>query len=100
MEERKQMERPDISMNVISIGMSLFHEIYSRYLYDMIAEVERASRPDRVVASPYDGIRNGRTVMMKMPKPKPVVRCTKLAPTVSRNIAVRFSTMIGKDTIK
>ena len=27
-------------------------------------------------------------VMMKMPKPKPVVRCTKLAPMLSRKMAI------------
>ena len=46
----------------------------------MSVEVVSASRPDRVVASPYEGIRKGSMVMMKIPNPKPVVRCTKLAP--------------------
>ena len=32
------------------------------------------------------GIRNGSIVMMKMPKPKPVVRWMKLAPMLSRNM--------------
>ena len=27
-------------------------------------------------------------VMMKMPKPKPVVRCTKLAPMLSKKISI------------
>jgi hypothetical protein len=44
--------------------------------------------PDRVVASPYVGMRYGSIVMMKIPKPKPVVRCTKLAPMLSRNMAI------------
>ena len=30
----------------------------------------------------------GGIVMMKMPKPKPVVRCTKLAPMLNRNMAI------------
>ena len=38
------------------------------------ADVVIANNPDNVVASPYDGISSGSTVMMKMPKPKPVVR--------------------------
>jgi hypothetical protein len=33
-------------------------------------------------------MKNGSIVMMKMPKPKPVVRCTKLAPMLNRNIAI------------
>jgi hypothetical protein len=45
-----------------------------------------ASSPESVVASPYVGMRNGSIVIMKMPKPKPVVRCMKLAPMLSRKI--------------
>ena len=47
-----------------------------------------ANNPDNVVASPYVGRKNGSIVMMKMPKPKPVVRCTKLAPMLNRNMAI------------
>ena len=47
-----------------------------------------ARSPERVVASPYVGRKNGSIVMMKMPKPKPVVRCTKLAPMLNRNMAM------------
>jgi hypothetical protein len=54
----------------------------------MIKVVASAKRPERVVASPYDGIRKGRTVMMKIPNPKPVVLSTKLAPTASNSIRV------------
>ncbi len=36
--------------------------------------------PDKVVASPYEGHKNGNIVMIKTPKPKPHTRCTKLAP--------------------
>ena len=56
------------------IGMSLFRLTFSLYFHAAMAEVVRASRPDNAVASPYDGMRNGSIVMMKMPKPKPVVR--------------------------
>ena len=52
----------------------------------MTAEVVMARSPERVVASPYVGRKNGSIVMMNMPKPKPVVRCTKLAPILSRNM--------------
>lgn len=57
----------------------------------MMAEVVSARSPDKVVASAYDGIRKGRRVIMNIPKPKPVVLCTKLAPTVNRNISIMFS---------
>ena len=54
----------------------------------MTAEVVMAKSPERVVASPYVGRKNGSIVIMKMPKPKPVVRCTKLAPMLNRNMAI------------
>ena len=54
----------------------------------MTAEVVIARSPESVVASPYVGRKNGSIVMMKMPKPKPVVRCTKLAPMLNRNMAI------------
>lgn len=49
-----------------------------------------AHNPERVVASPYEGMRYGRTVMMKMPNPKPETRCTNEAPIHinTKNIAV------------
>ena len=50
----------------------------------MIREVVIARMPERVVASPKEGMIEGSIVMMKMPKPKPVVRCTKLAPMLNR----------------
>ena len=67
------------------MGRSLFHDIYFHILATITDEVVRASSPDRAVASPYEGIRKGSRVMMNIPKPKPVVRCTKLAP-VARSI--------------
>ena len=54
----------------------------------MTAEVVMARSPESVVASPYVGRKNGSIVIMKMPKPKPVVRCTKLAPMLNRNMAI------------
>jgi hypothetical protein len=54
----------------------------------MTAEVVIARSPESVVASPYVGRKNGSIVMMKMPKPKPVVRCTKLAPMLNKNMAM------------
>lgn len=86
-------------MNVRSIGISLCHVMYLRYLYAMKEDVVRARRPESVVASPYDGIMNGRRVMMNMPNPNPVVRWTKLAPIVSRNISIMFSIICRKYTI-
>ena len=56
------------------------------YFIAAIREVVNASNPDKAVASPYEGIRKGSRVMIKIPKPKPVVLCTKLAPVASRNI--------------
>jgi len=51
--------------------------------------VVMARSPERVVASPYVGRKKGSIVMMKMPKPKPIVRCTKLAPMLNRNMAIK-----------
>lgn len=78
-------------MKVTSMGMSLFHVMNLLILNDMMAEVVSARSPDSVVASAYEGIRNGRIVIMNIPKPNPVALCTKLAPTVSRNISMIFS---------
>ena len=77
--------------NVIKIGSSLLHVIYDLMRNVIMAEVVSARSPDKVVASAYDGIRKGRSVIMKIPKPKPVVLWTKLAPTESRNISIMFS---------
>ena len=62
-----QMAMADVMMNVIRIGMSLFQHMYLRILNVMNADVVRASRPDRVVASPYEGMRKGSMVIMKVP---------------------------------
>ena len=77
----------EMTMKVSRIGTSLFHVMNFLILMHMSMEVVMARSPERVVASPYDGIRKGSIVIMKIPKPKPVVRCTKLAPIVRRNIS-------------
>lgn len=51
----------------------------------MMSDVVDANSPDRVVASPYDGIMWGNTLMMNMPNPNPHTRCTKLAARVKAN---------------
>ena len=73
-------------MKVSSMGRRRFRVTYLRNLATIAMEVVSARRPDRAVASPYEGIRKGRAVIMNMPNPKPVVRCTKLAPAASRNM--------------
>ena len=55
---------------------------------DTASDVERARRPDNVVASPYEGTRKGSTVIMKMPNPKPVTRCTKLPKMLRRKMDI------------
>ena len=64
-----------------------------------MSDVTEASKPDSVVASPYDGMRYGNAVMMKMPKPKPVVRWMNAAPA-AKSIRITISmirpyTLIG-----
>ena len=58
--------------------------------YWIITTVEDVSesRPERVTASAYEGIKNGSAVMMNIPNPKPMVLCMKLAPAASRNISM------------
>jgi hypothetical protein len=48
---------------------------FTNLMYFNIITVAEVSdkRPDRVTASPYEGIRKGRAVIMKMPNPKPIV---------------------------
>ena len=75
-------------INVSSIGHSRFQVMKLCSFQAMTAEVVMASRPESVVASPYVGSKNGSIVMIKMPKPKPVVRCTKLAPMLNKNMAM------------
>ena len=72
--------------NVSSIGHNRFQVMKLRSFQTMTAEVVMANRPESVVASPYVGRKNGSIVIIKMPKPKPVVRCTKLAPILSKNM--------------
>ena len=58
-----------------------------------------ARSPDNVVASPYDGIKKGSTVIINIPNPKPVTRCIKEAPlqkSISKNRSIAFvSRIIG-----
>ena len=83
---RQDTAMADTAMNVRRIGRRRFQDTDFRSLKEIAADVVRARRPDRVVASPYDGRRKGSIVIMKMPKPKPVVRWIKLAPIQRRNM--------------
>ncbi len=83
----RKMDPVDMTMNVASMGRRRFHVMNLLIRMTMKMEVVIARSPERVVASPYDGMRKGSMVMMNIPKPNPVVRWTKLAPTVSRNIS-------------
>ena len=85
----------ETTIKVSSIGQSRHQATYSRMRQTMTADVVIANRPESVVASPYVGRKNGNIVMMKMPKPKPVVRCTKLAPMLSRNMAITILLIIN-----
>ena len=85
---KAKMAIVDTTMNVNSIGHSRFQVTLLFNFHTMTAEVVIARSPDSVVASPYVGMKNGSIVIMKMPKPKPVVRCTKLAPMLNRNMAI------------
>ena len=88
MRVKAKMAIVETTINVISIGQSRFQVTYSLSRHTMTAEVVMANRPESVVASPYVGRKNGSIVMIKMPKPKPVVRCTKLAPMLNKNMAM------------
>ena len=88
MRVKAKMAIVDTTINVSSIGQSRFQVTLLLIRQTMTAEVVMARSPERVVASPYVGRKNGSIVMMKMPKPKPVVRCTKLAPMLNRNMAI------------
>ena len=69
-----KMDIVDMMMNVSSIGHNRFQVMKPRSFQTMTAEVVMANRPESVVASPYVGRKNGSIVIIKMPKPKPVVR--------------------------
>ena len=61
------------TINAAMIGSKRFHVTYFKYLtITTVAEVKE-SRPESVTASPYEGIRKGRAVIMNMPNPKPMV---------------------------
>ena len=79
-------------MNAPTIGRSLFHVTNLRYFtITTVAEVNDNS-PDRVTASPYEGIRKGSAVMMNMPNPNPIVLWTKLAPAAN---SIMYSMLSG-----
>ena len=78
----------ETTINVSSMGRSLRHTMNLYFCMTIISEVVMARIPDRVVASPCEDMMAGSIVMMKMPNPKPVVRCTKLAPMLSRKISI------------
>ena len=80
------------TMNAAIIGRIRFHVTYFIYLTITAAADVRDNRPDSVTASAYEGIRKGSAVMMNMPKPKPIVLCTKLAPAARRIMYMMFST--------
>ena len=85
----------ETTTNVSSIGHNRFQVMKLRSFQTMTAEVVMANRPESVVASPYVGRKNGSIVIIKMPKPKPVVRCTKLAPILSKNMAITMLLIIN-----
>ncbi len=78
----------ETTTNVSSIGHNRFQVMKPRSFQTITAEVVMANKPESVVASPYVGRKNGSIVIIKMPKPKPVVRCTKLAPMLNMNMAM------------
>ena len=79
-------------MKAAKMGSRRFHVTNFRYfIMTTVADVSERS-PDRVTDSPYEGIRKGSAVMMNIPNPKPIVRCTKLAPIDRRNMYMIFST--------
>ena len=88
---RREMAAVEKTTNAAVIGMSLFQVTYFTYwIITTVAEV-RESRPDRVTASAYEGIRKGSAVMMNMPNPNPIVLWTKLAPAANSIIYSIFS---------
>ena len=77
--------------NAPTIGSSLFH--VTNFMYFSITTVAEVSerRPERVTASPYEGIRKGSAVIMNMPNPNPMVLWTKLAPAAKSIMYSIFS---------
>jgi hypothetical protein len=89
--ERTEIAIVEVIRNMDRIGISLLHVMNLLYFIEAIKEVVNANSPDNAVASPYEGIRNGRRVIIKIPKPNPVVLWIKLAPIANRNISNIFS---------
>ena len=75
----------DAIINVASMGRSLCHSMCRQVRATMMSDVVDASSPDSVVASPYDDIMWGNTLIMNIPNPNPHTRCTKLAARAKTN---------------
>lgn len=56
-----------------------------QFLMAISNAVVPASNPERVTDSPYDGRKKGKNIITKIPKPKPLTLCMKLAAMVSIN---------------
>lgn len=82
-------------VNTANIGKSLFHVRYRLILTAVIKDVVRAKSPDKAVDSPYEGIRKGSIVIMKIPNPKPIVLWIKLAQMLRTNIRKPVIVAIG-----
>ena len=63
--------------------------MWRRFFIAMSSAVVPASRPDRVMLSPYDGRMNGKNIITNIPNPKPLTRCMKLAAIVSMNMSMQ-----------
>ena len=83
--------RADMTRKETSIGNIRFQLTYFKYFSITTVDDVSESIPESVTASAYEGIRKGSTVMMNIPKPKPVVLWTKLAPAARSMIYRIFS---------
>ena len=88
---RRHIAMVENTTNAATKGSNRFH--VTNFIYFSITTVAEVSEsnPESVTASPYEGIRKGSAVIMNMPNPKPMVRCTKLAPAAKRTIYRIFS---------
>ena len=83
-------------MNVRRIGRSFF-QLRWRYMATAVnSAVKMASRPESAVASAYEGIRCGSTVIRSMPKPNPLIRCTMDAAKVNTISSMMEETLMVK----
>ena len=81
--------------NAAIVGSRRFQVTYFRYLIMTPAADVNERSPERVTASPYEGIRKGSAVMMNMPNPNPIVLCMKLAPAARRVIYRIFTDILS-----